>query len=222
MSFLRRFVGWVLPPACVACQARLPAAEPVAFCPDCYAKLPWWDKTGVLPPQLPAGVAGFNAPLLYEGLLRDVILQWKFADHPQYAPALARLMADRLPKEGLIIPVPLHPKKLRKRTYNHAALLAQALGRLSGLPVDVLSLRKLRDGGFQAAKTKAQRQRLSGTDFAAHPRIAGRQVILVDDIFTTGATARACALALRRAGAASVVVRTLCYTAPGRDLSALR
>ncbi|HEX2859450.1 MAG TPA: phosphoribosyltransferase family protein [Alphaproteobacteria bacterium] len=219
---MKRAFGAILPPACVACHARLPAAEPVAFCPDCYAKLPWWDKTGVLPPQLPAGVSGFAAPFLYEGLLREVILQWKFADHPQYSAALARLMVDRLPKEGLLVPVPLHPKKLRVRTYNHAALLVQALGKMSGLEVDVLSLRKVRDGGFQAAKTRAQRQKLSGADFVALPAVAGEHVILVDDIFTTGATVRACALALRRAGAASVVVRTLCYTAPGRDLSALR
>jgi ComF family protein len=217
---LKRIVGWFLPPACVACNARLPASEPVGFCPNCYAKLPWWDKTGVLPPQLPAAVAGFAAPLLYEGVLREVILRWKFHDRPEVTQALARLMAEKMPEGNwLLVPVPLHVKKLRKRTYNHAALLAQALGRIKGLPVDVLSLRKVRDGKLQAAKTRAQRLKLSGTDFEC-ANMDGRQVVLVDDIFTTGATARACALALRRAGAVNVQVRTLCYTAPGRDLSA--
>jgi ComF family protein len=212
--------GWLLPPACVACNARLPAGEPVGFCPNCYAKLPWWDKTGVMVPPLPVAVAGFAAPLLYEGNVREVILRWKFHDRPDVTMALARLMADKMPAgEWLIVPVPLHAKKLRARTYNHAALLAQALGKITRLPVDVLSLRKVRDGKLQAVKTRAQRLKLSGTDFACAD-MGGRQVVLVDDIFTTGATARACALALRRAGAVNVQVRTLCYTAPGRDLSA--
>jgi ComF family protein len=217
---LNWLVGWFLPPACVACNARLPPGEPVGFCPTCYAKLPWWDKTGVLPPQLPVAVAGFAAPLLYEGKVREVILHWKFHDRPDVTGALAKLMAEKMPEgEWLVVPVPVHPKKLRQCTYNHAALLAQAVGRIKGLPVDVLSLRKVKDGKLQAAKTRAQRLKLSGNDFKCAD-LTGRQVVLVDDIFTTGATARACALALRRAGAVNVQVRTLCYTAPGRDLSA--
>jgi ComF family protein len=216
---LGRLLSLILPPACVACSARLPGSEPVGFCPNCYAKLPWWDKTGVRPPELPTGVAGFVAPLLYEGNIRELILRWKFHDRPEVTKALARLMVDRLPKGAwLIVPVPIHPKKLRARTYNHAALLAQALGKISGLPVDVLSLRKIKDGKLQAAKTRAQRLKLSGSDFACAD-MSGWEVILIDDIFTTGATVRACALALRRAGAKRVDVRTLCYTAPGRDLS---
>jgi ComF family protein len=219
-NLAQRALGWLLPPACVGCGVRLPAAEPVGFCFACYNSLPWWDKTAVRPPELPLSVASFAAPLLYEGRIREVILRWKFHDQPTASRALAALLAPALPPAAVLVPVPVHPRRLRQRTYNHAALLAQELGKISGLPVNVLVLRRLRHGPLQASKTRAQRQKLAGSDFAAGPAVSGQHIVLIDDIWTTGATARACALALRRAGAARVDVRTLCYTPPGRDLSA--
>ena len=214
---LRHALAAVLPPACVACDEHLPAAEPVGFCPSCYAKLPWWDKTGVLPPELPAAVDGFAAPCLYQGVLREAILRLKFKDGTGVARILAKLAAPLVPGDAeLLVPVPMHRRALRRRMYNHAALLAAAMGRLRKVPVGLRALVRVRPSDGQAQRTRAQRLKLSSADFRAEAaKVAGKHVVLVDDIYTTGATARACALALKAAGAAKVSVVTLAYTPEG-------
>lgn len=212
----RHLVALVLPPTCLACSAPLAVTEPVGLCADCYAKLPWWDKTGVLPPKLPQAVDEFRAPCLYDGVLREAILKLKFQDGTAIADVLARILAPLVPddREALLVPVPMHPSALRRRLYNHAALLAQGLGRIHYLPVDVTALKRVKASDGQAQRTRAQRLKLSSNDFDAdEARVRGRHVVLVDDIFTTGATARACAIALKKAGAERVTVLTLAYTA---------
>lgn len=216
-KFWRRAVAVALPPACVLCEEVLPYDEPVGMCPACYAKLPWWDKTGVLPPQLPKAVDGFAAPCLYEEPLRSAILRLKFEDGTALAAVLARLMRGHLPAgdDWLVVAVPMHRSALRARTYNQALLLARevATARRWRLLVDGLVRVKPSDG--QARRTRAQRLKLASSDFAASPQVAGRKVLLVDDIYTTGATARACALALKKIGAVRVEVVTLAFTAAG-------
>jgi ComF family protein len=172
----------------------------------------------VLPPQLPRVVDSFKAPLLYREPLREVILAFKFEDKTPYALPLARLLAASLPDdvEAILVPVPLHARRLRARFYNQSALLAQELARLTGRLAVVDGLRREGDELQQASKTRAGRLRLRAKDFTARAEaVAGKTVILVDDIYTTGATARACALALKRAGATAVHVRTVAYTPAG-------
>jgi ComF family protein len=211
----RHAVALALPPACVLCGETLPATEPLGFCPSCYAKLPWWDKSGVLPPDLPCAVDAFFAPCLYDGVLRDAILRLKFRDGTQLAPTLAKLLLPLVPPgDALLVPVPMHRGAFRKRLYNQSALLARALGRLAGKPVDVRALIRLKPSDGQARRTRAQRLKLSSADFKA-ARVEGRHIVLVDDIYTTGATARACALALKSAGAEKVTVLALAYTPAG-------
>lgn len=205
----------LVPPLCLGCHKRLPADEPLGFCADCYARLPWWNTAQVLPPELPGGVDGFKAPCLYEERLREVILALKFSDQTYLAAPLAKLLAPLVPGgDLLIVPVPSHRARLRKRRYNHAALLAQELARLVKQPVDVTSLKRLKPALPQNKKTRAQRLKLAGTDFVAGVQMKGKHILLVDDIYTTGATAHACALALKRAGAMRVDVLTLAYTKP--------
>lgn len=213
----RHAVAALMPPTCIVCEAHLPATEPVGLCPGCYAKLPWWDKSGVLAPELPKAVDGFAAPCLYEGVLREAILRLKFRDGTSLAPTLAKLIAPLVPKDAeVLVPVPMHRSALRRRMYNQAALLARALGRMRKLPVEMRALVRVKASDGQAQRTRAQRLKLSSGDFKADPkRVKGRHVVLVDDIYTTGATARACALALKAAGAARVTVVTLAYTPEG-------
>lgn len=214
-------VGWALPPTCISCHVPLPANEPGGFCAQCYANLPWWNTSQILTPQLPPSLKGFTAPCLYEGPMRNAILNLKFHDAPHIAPHLAKLMLPHLPKpqQGqalpLLIPIPSHRSRLRWRTYNHAALLAQALARLSGYPVDIHTLKRTKKSPPQAQLTRAARQRLPGTAFhIEHSLPANQDIILIDDIFTTGATARATSIALKKANAPHVYILTLAYTAP--------
>jgi len=213
---LRYAFNLFLPATCPACQAPLPPSEPLAFCAPCYAKMPWWNTAKILPPQLPPAIASFAAPCLYEEPLRSAILHLKFHRGLPYAPPLAKLLLPHLPTTPmLIIPVPSHPSRTRQRHYNHVLAMARYLAEHSHHSVHPTALKRLRKETPQASKTRAARLKLPASAFAANRAIVeDKAILLLDDIYTTGATARACALALRKAGAASVHVRTLAYTPP--------
>lgn len=140
----------------------------------------------------------------------------KFYDQTQLAQPLAELMAPCVPKVArpLFVPVPLHPKRLRKRLYNQSALLAQKLAQRTGAETAMMGLTRTRYTAPQVGKTAKQRRALPLATFQANPKlVAGRNVILIDDLWTTGSTCNACAHALKHAGAKRVDVVTLAYTA---------
>lgn len=151
----------------------------------------------------------------YEGALRASILELK--RQPRVAQRLARLMFDALQRPpvksaDLIIPVPLHPDRERERGFNQAALLARELARLSHLPLDEHSvIRTVHTERHRAGMdSKARRDSVAKAFAVRHPDlIAGRGVLLVDDVFTTGATVSACAAVLKDAGAEEVFVLTI-------------
>src|SRR5438552_1986925 len=152
---------------------------------------------------------------LYEGALRASILELK--RQPHVARRLARLMHDVQQREplnqaDLIIPVPLHPERERERGFNQASILARELSRFSGLPVDEHSfIRRVHTARHRAGMdAKARRQSVANAFTIRHPKsIAGQRVLLVDDVFTTGATVSACAKVLKEAGAEEVFVLTI-------------
>jgi ComF family protein len=113
--------------------------------------------------------------------------------------------------DWLMVPVPLHPRKLRERRFNQSAELARTLTRLSGTPFHE-ALRRTRYTSSQAGLDREDRLKNLRGAFAVRPRagphVEGRNILLVDDVFTTGATAHECALTLRKHGAARVAVLT--------------
>ncbi len=158
---------------------------------------------------------GARACGYYEGALRASILQLK--REPHVASRLVHLMLaaqQRAPiiSANLIIPVPLHPERERERGFNQALLLAKELSRLSSLPLDEHSVvRRVHTERHRAGMdAKARRQSVAEAFTVRHPKsVAGQLVLLVDDVFTTGATVSACASALKEAGAAEVFVLTI-------------
>ena len=152
---------------------------------------------------------------VYEGALRISVLGLK--RQPMVCARLVKLLAmvqSRPPLHDatLIIPVPLHLKREKTRGFNQAALLARALARKTSVPYDENSLIRVSHSERHRAGMDAQKRRetVSGAFDVRHPRvIANERVLLVDDVFTTGATASACATALLDAGAAAVYVLTL-------------
>ncbi|MFT7433646.1 MAG: putative amidophosphoribosyltransferase, partial [Alphaproteobacteria bacterium] len=146
---LMSMVGSIFMPAsCIFCRQILSTEKNMGVCPACFGALPVWDKADVAMPKIPVNVDSFDAPFLYEAPVKGAITQMKFADKPEYAGALARLMADMVRGVGkdtvLMIPVPMHKKRLFKRQYNQATLLAQGIQRTIGIDLDIFSLKRTR------------------------------------------------------------------------------
>lgn len=148
--------------------------------------------------------------------MRQAILLFKYGGRPLFARHLGRLMveaAGRLfdPREfEVLIPVPLHPGRQRARGFNQAALLAREIGRSFGLDVGERLLGRVRATEAQSGGRREREENVKGA-FAVRQsdRVKGRRLLLIDDVFTTGATAGECARTLLAAGAAEVGVYTL-------------
>jgi ComF family protein len=155
------------------------------------------------PPAYDAVIAG----VAYGDISSRVVLRLKYARRPGLARTMAALVADRLPGDAsMLVPVPLHRWRLWQRGFNQSAAFARALQQRTGLPVDLDALRRTRATPSLRGLGQGQRQRAVQGAFAATAQFDGAHVILVDDVLTTGATANACAKALKRAGAARVTL----------------
>jgi ComF family protein len=146
---------------------------------------------------------------LFQGTVRQAILQFKYRHLKSVAMPLSQLLAEYLssyPLRGeVLIPVPLYPKRLRQRGYNQAALLATELGKLIGLPVEEDALIRVKDALPQARTRSAAERRCNVQGaFACRQSLAGKQILLIDNVCTTGATLDACTTALKAADTGSV------------------
>lgn len=191
-------------PLCAVCGdpfETAPPGEPV--CGDCLADPPPWQRA--------------RSALVYDETSRPLVLGFKHGDRLHLASLLAGWMrqagAELLADTEVIVPVPLHRWRLLARRYNQAAVLAHALGRAGGVAVSDRALLRVKRTPSQGHLTKSQRARnVQGAfkvDASRIHEIAGRRVLLVDDVLTSGATAGACARVLLRAGAAAVDLLTL-------------
>lgn len=163
-----------------------------------------------------SGLRGFDAAYCYgsyEGVLRQLIHLFKYTKIPTLARPLSDFLAAALPRdEGFdtVVPVPLHWWRRWQRGFNQSELLAREIARRTGLPF-CRALRRARATATQAGLSHgARRRNVAGAFHARRPAAAlrGRNVLLIDDVMTTGSTAAACALALKRAGADRVTLLT--------------
>lgn len=218
-SALRRL--WVAlldllyPPRCCSCGAFTGSW----WCSTCRAQAVWLAPSEV---QRTLALEGERSLLVcsaarYATTLITAIHAFKYEATPQLAEAFADPMArawqavmpDALP--WVLVPVPLHPRRERERGYNQSTLLARRLGAQLGYAVAPRALRRVRNTAQQAQiADDAQRQANVQGAFVADPRLVNaKPILLVDDVYTTGATLRACAEALYAAGAAQVSALTL-------------
>lgn len=177
------------PPHCAACDARI--GNRVVFCAPCARTI---ERA---PPDA-------NAPFLYGGALARAIHRFKYEDATHLARPLGELLRHaRVPvvRPTVVVPVPLHPRRLAHRGFNQAALLGAAIADAWTLPMDVSALARVRDTSRQAELERAARLTNVDGAFRATRSMAGHHVLLVDDVATTGATLRACAASLEGAGA---------------------
>jgi ComF family protein len=223
----------LLPPRCLKCGEAV--ADPGALCHGCWSALAFLDGPacsccghpfaheagpGALCGSCAAARPPFRrarAALRYEEGCRDLILRFKHADRTDAAPALARWMsragAELTQDCDLLAPVPLHWLGLLRRRYNQAALLSHGVARLAGKPHIPDLLNRVRPGGGRGRLTRRARRERVAHAFRLNEtwrhQVKDRNILLIDDVFTTGATASACAEALLEEGARAVDVLTL-------------
>ena len=198
-------VNFLSAPLCAACgyPFEFGVSGHAALCGPCSRRRPVYDRA--------------RAVFVYDDASRGLIVGFKHADRTFAAPAfgawLARAGAELIADAGVIVPVPLHWRRLAARRYNQSALLAQAVARQCGRACAVDALRRLRPTPSQGGLGRLGRARNVRGVFAVPPArralVAGRRVLLVDDVLTTGATAEAASRALLAAGARAVDVITL-------------
>jgi ComF family protein len=197
----------LVPPLCWSCGGMARRREPL-----CLGCLRLMRRLGHEPVLL-SGVRAW-APVAYAGPARDLVGALKFRGATGVADTMAAQIVANAPAPmlaGALVPIPLHPRRLRRRGYNQAALIADALARRAGLEVADC----LRRGGSSATQVgRDRRERRLGPAGSVELRsTAPRRVTLVDDVATTGATLAACAAVLRAAGsievAAVVFARTI-------------
>lgn len=233
-------VDLLFPPLCVACREPLGGGQ--GFCASCWGRIVFLDGPmceccgipfGVDPgPGARCAVCLAKPPsydraraiLAYDDKSRAPILSLKHADRLELVPGFARWLErtgkDLIAGSDLIAPVPLHRMRLWRRRYNQSAELARALGRRAAKPVAVQALVRSRPTESQGAmaSARARRRNVLGAFRVPRPELVeGRSVLLVDDVLTTGATAEACARALKRAGAARVQVLALARVVKGAE-----
>ncbi|MEW5724508.1 MAG: ComF family protein [Thermodesulfobacteriota bacterium] len=237
---LRGLLDLLCPPRCLLCGAfpDRDDGDP-AFCPGCRAGMTPLPEahcrycgqpfTTTIPTHHTCALCLEKKPAfekataagLYEGALRTAIHRLKYEGRTELARPLAAFMAENLappfhpPEADLVLPMPLHSRRLKKRGFNQALLLAQALYAPWPGIVRWDLLRRTRPTRPQVGLSEEQRKRnVRGAFVVEQPQLLeGRPVILVDDVYTSGATARECAKVLRQAGVDRVLVLTLARVA---------
>lgn len=198
---------------CPACRRSLPRARP-PLCPKCGRP----QASGVLCSSCaswPAEIDGIRSPFHFDGVMRQAIHQLKYGNLRTLAPPLAQLLSDYLITNSVpgevLVPVPLHQKRLRERGYNQSRLLVRELGRLTNLPVvdDCLTRRRPTPPQARTSTVDERRNNVASAFACCEKRLREKQVLLIDDVVTSGATLNACAAALKAAGATSVWALTL-------------
>lgn len=165
-----------------------------AVCGPCMAQPPRHD--------------GVRAAVAYGDVARDVVLRLKYSRQTGHARTVSKLLARHVDGDGLIVPVPLHRWRLWGRGFNQAVLIARTLANASGQPVSLDLLQRKRATQSMRGLSPRKRAEAVRGAFRVSGGIAGGTVWLVDDVYTSGATANACAAALKRAAADRVIVVT--------------
>ena len=215
-------LDFALPPRCAGCGEII--GEIDGFCPPCWLTLEWLGDSGCercgMPLEAtdaaecgrclaaPPPLERMRAAVAYGPLSRVIPLKLKYGRKVALARTMARFMAPLRggSEAAILVPVPLHRRRLWWRGFNQSGLVARYLGARWKLPVDQQLIRRVRPTPALKGMNEAQRRRAVGGAFeaVAGRRLDGQTVILIDDVLTTGSTAAACAKALRKAGAGRV------------------
>lgn len=235
----RRALDLIYPPQCISCE--IATSESHALCAACWAGLPLISKpycqrlgtpftvdygAEMLSPAAIADPPRFDkarAVAVHDGAARDMVGRFKYGERLDMARLMAKMMVqaggDVLKGADLIVPVPMHRLRLWRRRYNQAAILANEVGRLAAIPVNLHALERIKRTPPQVGLRRNERRaNLAGAFRIAKETahmVQGRHVVVIDDVRTTGSTLNACAHILRKAGASRIDVLTFTLVPEG-------
>ena len=236
ISRVKNFLSWLIntlvPLRCGICGTYTDASH--TLCPECFAKLRFITKPccpicgrpfeyevakdvicGTCLKQKPIYQTA-RAAMVYDDISKELIIPFKHGDRTDLSPLLVKFLyqcgLDMFSKIDLIMPVPLHQFRLMKRKYNQSALLASGLSKKTHIPYEPYLLRRHKSTKSQGHLNSKERAKnvLNAFRVVHTDRIKNKIILLVDDVYTTGATVNACAKALLNAGAKEVHVLTVC------------
>ena len=237
---LERLVDWLYPPCCRACGGRIGGRDSEYFCSACWSDLrlvshplcsicgrPFLDTSGddhrcggclTRTPRFSSARAWACYPRedIADDPLRQVVQKFKYGRKVSLGKPLGRLMAQGCQEYlsqrqvDLIIPVPLHPKRLRWRGFNQSVLLARQVSRAYGLPMDPFIVVRHKETSPQTQLSEEERRKnVRGAFSLRSAALKGKGVLLVDDVYTSGATVNECSRVLKQGGAKEIHVLTL-------------
>jgi ComF family protein len=220
---VRAALDFALPPRCAGCGVIV--ADTHSFCPDCWKEIAFLGDAGctICGMPLPATdslicaaclakpprIARTRAAVVYDELSRSLVIRLKYGRKVAIARTMAQYMAPLVSNSSdnrLLVPVPLHRTRLWRRGFNQSALVARELSRRLEIANAPFVLKRIKRTPPLKGMSRLQRRKSVAGAFKVANRaaVAGKTIILVDDVLTTGSTAEACARTLRRAGAARV------------------
>ena len=222
----RWILDFALPPRCAGCGVVVQDVH--SFCADCWGQIDFLGETGCgvcgLPLEAteaktcgiclakPPRIARTRAAVAYGDLTRGLAIRLKYGRKVAVARTMARYMGPLVANEDdpVLIPVPLHRSRLWIRGFNQSALVARELSRRLKLRIEPLALKRVKRTPALKGMSASQRRKTVSGAFMVRDKVAvaGKTVILIDDVLTTGSTAEACARTLQRAGAARVELIT--------------
>lgn len=229
----------VMPPVCLSCERQVDVSGMV--CPKCWSSMRFIERpycavmgspfsydigAGALSAEAIANPPAFDrarSVVLYDNVARKLIQGLKFSDRTDLAPWLAKWMvrggSDLLEEPSLIVPVPLHRWRLFQRRFNQSAELARPIAKATGYAYRPELLERSRRTKQQVGlKAKERARNVQGAfrvPTSQRLEVKGQRILLIDDVYTTGATLQACARALRRAGATQIDCLTFARVATG-------
>lgn len=197
-------INFISEPVCQVCGVPFEYDSEHELCSSCIKKSPAFDKA--------------SSVFLYDEFSRPLITKFKYSDNLHFLPYLAKMLNSKTAelKADFIVPVPMHYSKMIFRKYNQSALLAKELGKISHRYVLFDGLIKTRNNPPQASLARDDRKGNVKDAFNINPKrqnvLKGKNILLVDDVMTTGSTISECAKLLKSAGAVKVFVATLSRT----------
>ena len=232
---LRAALGLIYPEVCQLCKAERAEVREGLVCRPCWSQVrfirpPFCDRCGLpfdgeIPSRfvcancldLEFAFSSARSAVVAKTVVLEVIHRFKYQRALWFEPFLADLLVREAAPAlaggawDYLVPVPLHPLKLREREFNQATLLARPLSQATGIPLAETLVERIQPTATQTRLTREKRADNMRNAFAVRPGagLAGKRIVVVDDVFTTGATTNACAKALRRAGVAEVAVWTV-------------